>query len=88
MYFEKNIQLKTVKFKRYKHKQENWMTKGLLKSIRNKDLLHYKLKRETNQAKKEDLEKKYKSYRNRLNTLIRLAKKMHWKKYFSQVKTI
>jgi hypothetical protein len=76
--------LKTVKFNHYKHKKENWMSQGLLKSIKTKDKLFLKFKHETNVLRKKALELKYKTYKNKLNSLIRSAKKMHWEKVFDK----
>ena len=81
-YLDKNIPVKCVKFNRYKHRKESWMSKGLLKSIRIKDKLYQNFKYENNPLRKRNLEIKYKTYRNKLNTLIRSAKKMHWEKLF------
>ena len=33
-----------VKFKKYKHKKCNWITKGIIKSIKYRDNLYKKLK--------------------------------------------
>ena len=81
-YFVKNIPLKSVRFKYYRHKIENWMSKGILTSIKTKDNLHYKFKHESDPRRKEQLECKYKTYRNKLNTLIRTAKKLYWENTF------
>ena len=35
--------LKTVKFAKYRHKKETWITSGILKSIRYKDKLYKQL---------------------------------------------
>ena len=40
----KHLPRKLVKFKKYKHKHNAWMTNGLLASIRQKDYLYKKLK--------------------------------------------
>ena len=36
--------LKTVKFDKYRHNKETWITSGILKSIRYKDKLYKQLK--------------------------------------------
>lgn len=81
-YLNYHIPIKTVKFRHYKHKKESWMSTGLLTSIKNKDKLHYKLSHEKNTQKRILIEMKYKAYRNKLNSLIRIAKKMYWDNRF------
>ena len=40
---DKHMPLKTVKFNKYRHKKETWITGGILKSIRFKDTLYRQL---------------------------------------------
>ena len=40
---DKHMPLKTVKFNKYRHKKETWITGGILKSIRFKDKLYRQL---------------------------------------------
>jgi hypothetical protein len=85
-YLDKHMPPKTVRFNKFKHKKENWITKGLLKSMKTKDKLYHKLKPETRDNKRNEIELKYKQYRNKLNTLIRLAKKLHYERSFRESK--
>ena len=39
-----HIQTKVVKFHKYRHKKSNWITKGLLRSIKYRDKLCKQLK--------------------------------------------
>ena len=41
---DKHMPMKTVKFDKYRHKKETWITSGILKSIRYKDKLYRQLK--------------------------------------------
>ena len=41
---DKHFPLKTVKYNKYKHKQNKWITTGILKSIQNRDILYKSLK--------------------------------------------
>ena len=41
---DKHMPLKTVKFDKYRHKKETWITSGIFKSIRYKDKLYKQLK--------------------------------------------
>ena len=82
LYLDKNIPQKTVRFNKLKHKKENWMTRGLLKSMKIRNSLFLKMKHETNPEKRNDLQMKYKQYRNTLNQLIRRAKKIYWENSF------
>jgi hypothetical protein len=81
-YLDKCIPQKTIRFNKFKHKKENWVTRGLLKSMKTKNLLYSKMKNEINPGKRNELETKYKQYRNKLNQLIRAAKKVYWENSF------
>jgi hypothetical protein len=71
---DKNIPLKTVKFNPYKHKLKNWITHGLLTSMKKKDTLFYKLKRTKNPQERNRLAEQHKKYKTKLTQLIRAAK--------------
>ena len=76
-HFDTHIPVKTVKFNSRKHKINNWITKGLLTSIKTKDTLFSKLKRTSDPDRHRCLLLQYNTYRNKLNNLIRTAKKLH-----------
>ena len=42
--YEQHFSLKTVRYDKYKHKKENWITTGILHSIKYRDKLYRKLK--------------------------------------------
>ena len=71
-YYNKNIPL--VKRKNGKTNKQPWITKGLMHSIKTRNKL-YKAAVTTRCSKSFD---KYKKYRNKLNTLIRLSRKMYY----------
>jgi hypothetical protein len=80
------IPSKTRKFHRKKHKKQGWMTKGILNSIKNKTKL-YKIKIQAS-GEQDILEttRKYNSYRNILNKIIRNAKRLHYVQLFEDSK--
>lgn len=79
---EKHMPLKKVRFNPKKHKINSWITKGLLTSIKTKDRLFNKLKRTSSLDRYNILKEKYTNYRNKLNSLIRVAKKLYWDNQF------
>ena len=85
-HFNTHIPVKTVKFNPHKHKINSWITKGLLTSIKTKDSLFSKLKRTSDPDKYHILQLHYNAYRNKLNSLIKTAKKLHWAATFELCK--
>lgn len=61
-----------VKVPRSKHILKEWLTPGVIKSIRTRDRLHLKLKKNSNNTV---AELKYKKYRNLCNYLIKCLKR-------------
>lgn len=61
-----------------KNKNKNWLTKGLLKCIKNKEKLYLKWKNNSSNLN----ERVYKSYKNRLSSLIRNAKSHYYANLF------
>ena len=41
----KHLPTKTIKFNKHKHKNSNWITQGIIKSIKYRDMLYRKLKK-------------------------------------------
>ena len=79
-YYEKNIPLAKMKSRR-KNKHP-WITKGIMRSIKTRNKM-YKLAVTT----QSDTDfKKYRKYRNRLNSLIRLSRKMYYSQKFENNK--
>jgi hypothetical protein len=76
--------VKSVRFNKYKHKSQPWITRGLLKSLSTKDKL-YKVFQNCNHPNVKILrEQEYKQFRNLYNKLIRAAKENYWKNCFEQ----
>ena len=74
--------LTLVKFNKYKHKKNKWITVGILKSIRYKDKLYLKLKSlSINDIEYENTKTNLKTYSKILRNSIRLAKKNILRKY-------
>jgi len=72
--------MKTCTSRILKSHQKPWLTKGIQRSLKNKNKLYKKLiKRPTPENKL-----KYKQYRNKLHHLIRISKKRHYKEKFEQ----
>ena len=85
---QKYLPLKKIKFNKYKHKINNWITSGILRSIKYRDNLYKELKQtEPNSAtffkKKHDL----KVHNSILNKCIRKAKTSYYHTQFTKYKT-
>ena len=65
-----------------KLKQKPWITSGILRSIKIKDLTHKKYLRAKNGIKKDALFVKFKTYRNVVSNLLRISKKNYYTAYF------
>ena len=84
---DKHMPLKTVKFAKYRHKKETWITSGILKSIRYKDKLYKQLKMTNPLIPQYNILKtNLKTYSTILKRNIRLAKKMHYANMFYKSK--
>ena len=66
---KKHMPIKIVKFSKHKHKKSEWITKGIIKSIKFRDKLHNKMK--TTARDSPD----YKSYKTIISTYNRILKK-------------
>ena len=77
---EKHLPTKTKRFKRYKHKNNSWITSGLLTCIKQKDHLYKKLHSLKNDdPNKEAIKNEFKSYEKNLKNLIFVTKKKYYK---------
>lgn len=74
----KNVPLLKLSQRKTKLLSKPWLTKGILKSARNKNKIYKKLVK--NKFKDRKLHQKYKSYRNKLSHLIDISKKNHYEK--------
>ena len=67
----KHLPTKKVRFKRYKHKNNNWITNGLLTSIKQKDYLFKQMHSlQSNHPNYENIKSQYKNYEKNLKNLI------------------
>ena len=83
-YYDKNIPL--VRQKPSKKIKNPWITKGIMTSILNRNRLYKNAMREPCKANHD----KYKIYRNKLTTLIRVSRKMYYSQEieFNKIKNI
>jgi hypothetical protein len=84
---EKHLPTKLVKFNKYRHKKNNWMTYGILKSMKHRNKL-YKRLRMTNENTIEyyRCKKELSDYTTILRKSIRLAKISYYKNTFERYK--
>ena len=81
-----NAPLKKLSIKQSKNKLKPWITKGIRKSISQKQHLYKRFVNAKTNLTKESLYTKYKKYRNKTNQVIRASKKRHFNKYFEDNK--
>ena len=63
-------------------KQKPWISPGILKSMHERDKIYKDIATETDPNRRDELHKKYKTYRNKIITLTRKSKKKHYSEYF------
>ena len=79
----RNFPGKTVKLNKYKHKKCNWITQGILKSIKFKNKLYKDMKLSTPQSPEfETLKTNFNNYNKILRHNIRLAKQKYFQTSF------
>ena len=84
----KHLPEKLTKYHKHKHKLSQWMTTGILKSIKYRDMLYKKLKQQPdNTSDYISMKVNLKTYNNILNKSIRQAKKTYYHKEFLKYKT-
>ena len=84
----KHLPSKKVRFKRYKHKNNSWITHGLLTSIKQKDLLYKKFHSlPTNNPNYETIKDQFKTYEKNLKNLIHFVKTDYYKRQFTRFKS-
>jgi hypothetical protein len=64
--------------------QKPWITRGILTSMKKRDIFYKDFVTEKKQAKKDRLCSIYKSYRNLIVTLLRKSKKKYYAEYFEE----
>ena len=84
----KFMAIKIVKFKKYKHKRNNWITHGIIKSIKYRDNLYIKQVKmtNTNSSQYDILRRNLTTYNAILKSSIRLAKKTYFLQQFNTCK--
>ena len=65
-----------------KTQSKQWITKGILTSIRKKAKIHSKLLKAKDQTRKEALNQEYKIYKNLLTNITKKSKENYQKQYF------
>ena len=78
-----NMPKQQIKFNKYIHKSNPWITKGIMNSIKHKDKLVYKLNKTNNIQRKTELKSKLRSYQNILQKVKRKAKLNYWNHKFN-----
>ena len=68
-------------------KQNPWITRGILKSMRSRDKLYKDFVKERDITKKNNLHTAYKILRNQIITLIRRSRNSYYASYFEEHKT-
>ena len=88
--FKKHLTGNMVKFNRYKHKHQSWITNGIIKSLKNRDKLYKELKQtdiNTNEHKYWSLNVNLKTFNNILKQSIITAKRIFYHEQFKKCKT-
>ena len=81
-----SFSIENIKFNKYKHKLNKWLTKGILTSIKIKDKLYIKMIKTKNDTERSKLLVVFREYRNSLNKIIRKAKSSYWSLKFEESK--
>jgi hypothetical protein len=84
---DKYISHKFVKFDKYKHKDNPWITHGIIKSIKFRDILYRKLLSTPSDAPNYNaLNMNLKTYRSLLKRIIRESKRVYFSSIFQKYK--
>ena len=78
----KHAPLKKANKKEIKTQQKPWITRGILCSIKKRDIIFRQLRKCKGQERKNNLEVRYRLYRNQIVSLIKTSKKLHMQNYF------
>ena len=84
--FERNFPQKTVRFNKYKHKKHNWITMGILSSIKFRDKLYKKMIKTNDPTLKATLKTNLSKYNCILKKLIRETKRNYYDECFTKYK--
>ena len=63
-----------------------WLTKGIMTSVKKKNILYRKFIRARRDEEKTTLYNQLKTYRNTINKLTKISKGKHYQKYFHEHK--
>ena len=78
---------KKVKYRKHKHKKCEWITSGIIRSIRFRDRLYFKLKNAPRDSEIfETLKQNHRTYNKVLKRTIKLAKYFYYKNIFEKFK--
>ena len=81
---KKYFPLKRVRFNKYKHQDNNWITSGIMRSIKFKDKLYKRIKTTpTSNPLHQVLKQNLRVYQNILRTLIKNAKAKYYENVFN-----
>ena len=84
---DKHLPIKNVKFKKYKHKHSEWITNGIIRSIKYRDTLYKKVKCLSQDSNEYSILKtNLKTYNCILNKSIRQAKNIYFYNVFERYK--
>lgn len=83
----KHLPVITVKFNKFKHKLEPWITTGLLKSSKTKEKLYISMIKAKNTNDFPVYERNYKKYALLFKSLIKSAKNIYWANKFELTKS-
>ena len=81
---EKHAPLKKLSKKEIKLQAKPWITPGIINSITRRDKLLRLYIKTNEQNRKQELHRQYKTLRNKIVTLIRNSKKLHFQNYFTE----
>ena len=85
--YQKHFPCKSVRFQKYKHKKEKWITMGILKSIKYRDKLYSNLRNlEANSKEYFDGKINLRTYNRILKQCIRERKRMYYRQCFEKFK--
>ena len=78
--------LKTISQKEERALQKSWVTNGFKKSINVRDKLYKKMIKQKDATLKNQYQMFYKRYRRKIVDLLKITKKVYYKKYFLENK--
>ena len=84
---DKHLPLKKLSKQEILQRDKPWITKGLTKSIKIKNVTHEKMRRAKDPIRKEELHNTYKTHKNKITKLTRLSKANHYNCFFIENKT-